>query len=742
MPDIFLSYSREDLPTARRFAEGFEREGLTVWWDQSLDAGQAFDEVTENALNEAKAAVVLWSKQSVASRWVRAEATQANDRRTLCPVMIEPCRRPIMFELTHTADLIGWEGDAADERWLVFIDGLRKLISQNDASTIDSAGVRPAARRPPRKRVTRPVVAAIAALALIAGAAAAWVLAGRFGTPPSVGAIHVSLSFSSVPAFMPTGLRHLAISADGSAVAFSSGNALSIRSLRSGVSTTLDTACPNPFFSPDSVWVGCIGGELLNLLKIPVSGGAHVQIAPITERVAGASWGRDGRIIFATTEGLFRIGQDGGKPELLAAPRRDRGELLYAWPELLPGGRAVLFTMHPQDLDAAPRIMQLDLQDHSIQEVLAGGSGARYSPTGHLVYAVGEKLRAIRFDPESGRTQGAAVQVPDMLVATTLDNGAADFALSANGTLVSVAPRPTAGGGTQLFWHGRSGKRASLGLEPNSYLYPRISPDARHIVLEINNGKNRDLWMWDPRRTSLTPLTTGPSEDFLATWSSDGQRVFFSSNRSGTIDVYSQAADGASDARAEFTGPGAQIALMLTPDGRQVIVFEDFKTLNILELEQHTLRPLPRIDAEVGLAAVSPDGRWIAYESKESGKQTEIYLRPYPAMEARREKISIDGGRYPLWSRTGTDELFYVDLKGAMMSAEVKLKPELQLGKVTKLFDWTAPPPGVTGQMYDISPADGRFLLPVPSTEASEANRATQVSVVLNWFDELRRLAP
>ena len=135
MPDIFLSYSRDDQATARRFAEGFEREGFSVWWDQTLSAGEAYDEVTEKVLNEAKAVVVLWSKTSVVSRWVRAEATQANGNKTLVPVMIEPCKRPIMFELTHTAELGHWQGGSEDRAWLTFLGDVRRFVEGNVAST-------------------------------------------------------------------------------------------------------------------------------------------------------------------------------------------------------------------------------------------------------------------------------------------------------------------------------------------------------------------------------------------------------------------------------------------------------------------------------------------------------------------------------------------------------------------------------------------------------------------------------
>ncbi len=131
MPDIFLSYSRDDLEIARRFAEGFEREGFSVWWDAALNPGDAFDQAIEKALDEAKAVVVLWSKSSVASRWVRAEATQANDNRTLVPAMIEPCKRPIIFELTHTVDLSHWNGDPNDKAWQTYVAGVRRFVDTN-----------------------------------------------------------------------------------------------------------------------------------------------------------------------------------------------------------------------------------------------------------------------------------------------------------------------------------------------------------------------------------------------------------------------------------------------------------------------------------------------------------------------------------------------------------------------------------------------------------------------------------
>ena len=140
MPDIFLSYSREDQAVARRYAEAMEREGFKVWWDAAINPGETFDEVTEQALKDAKAVVVLWSKRSVASRWVRSEASQADRYGTLVPVTIEPCDRPIMFELSQTTDLSGWSGKPDDARWLAFVESLRRFVGKRRSAAHNAPG--------------------------------------------------------------------------------------------------------------------------------------------------------------------------------------------------------------------------------------------------------------------------------------------------------------------------------------------------------------------------------------------------------------------------------------------------------------------------------------------------------------------------------------------------------------------------------------------------------------------------
>jgi eukaryotic-like serine/threonine-protein kinase len=741
VPDVFLSYSREDQAVARRVARALEQEGFGVWWDQALNAGEAFDKVTEKALDEARAVVVLWSSRSVNSRWVRAEATQALASERLVPVMIEPCRRPIMFELTHSADLSQWDGDIADDDWRLFADGLRKLVDRGGMSPsgamADPGSATTAPRRMRRKRPSWIAVAAIAGIAALAGAFTVWRYTQQAAAHSRIGPLHVSLPFAEGPSVFPMGSRHIAISHDGSRIAFAGANRLQIRSLDSTTPVSVDARAINPFFSPDDTWLGYFAEG--SLMKVPVSGGTPVPIAVDPERAAGASWSNQGWIVYATTIGLFRIAADGGKPELIAKPDRSRHERLYAWPELLPGDRAVLITVLFDEPTAPPQVVKLDLQTHVLKVVLKGGGAARYASTGHLIYAAGQALHSIHFDPESGNTTGAAIPVPDLVIAIATDNGASEYSLAGNGSLVSLAPRARVRPSTELVWVDRKGGETPLGLEPGRYGYPRISPDGKRIALDFEMGGNRDVWIWEPQRSSFTRFTNGPNEDLLPQWTLDGSRMYFTSNRDGGMDIYSQAVNG-SDARLEVAAPGAQFPHAFTPDGRQLIISENFRDISVIDLGSGKVRPLLHGDAEYWLSAISPDGHWLAYESNESGAQTEIYLRPYPDVNARREKVSVNGGRYARWGASGSHELFYVSLDGAMMRADVRLEPELVVGQVSKLFKWVAPPRGISGQAYDISPVDRRFLMTRP-VEAGTSETA-QVSVVLNWFDELRKLSP
>ena len=348
-------------------------------------------------------------------------------------------------------------------------------------------------------------------------------------------------------------------------------------------------------------------------------------------------------------------------------------------------------------------------------------------------------MKAVAFDLATQQTRGDPVELPDIEIASTPDNGAAEFAVSETGTLLFLAP-----GGLvplrTLSWIDRRGNEEPLPLAPGRYTYARASPDGSRVALDIL-GANRDVWIWHLQRRSLMRLTAAPSEDILPEWSHDSQRIYFSSNRTGNFDVYSQPADGASKERVEFAGEGAQMVSGFTPDGGRLLLVENFKNVQMLNLARPArLEPLLQSEFDEWLPAVSPDSTWLAYESNETGSQVEIFLRPLPNVSARREKVSINGGRYPLWGPAGSSELYYIDLNGNMMAVSVKTSPHLSVGQVTKLFAAEKPVRGVSGRQYDLSPIDGRFLVTRPAGDG--ANAAINISVVLNWFQELRERVP
>jgi serine/threonine-protein kinase len=617
------------------------------------------------------------------------------------------------------------------------MSAVRAILEQGRADSIQNRAA-PARGLVASLRSNRAVVAAaFVPMVVIAG----WFLAGRSSAVPPGPVTYLSISSLELPVAGVFG-RHVAISDDGSHVAYATGLRLWIRRMDQKEGLAVEGPAIGPFFSPDGGWVGFFNAGS-QLKKVPVFGGAPVTIATTPGRPLGATWRTDGTIVFATTEGLFQVAEGGGPPVSLATPDRGRHELAYAWPESLPHSQFVLFTIVSDGSIADGRIAALDLKTRAIAGVLARGTAARYTTSGHLIYASAGTLAAVPFDATSRRPLGEPVTMPDLAVVTRT-NGGADFAVSQTGTLLVIAPGASGAGLPRtLSWVDRRGRAEALALRPGPYTYARVSLDGTRIALDIG-GANRDLWLLNLGRPGLTRITSTPGEDALPTWHRNG-RLYFASQRNGNFDIYSQAGDGAAAARAEYVGPGDQMPNGFTPDGTRMIVNENFKDLSVLTMtDAPRLEPLLHSDFDEWLGEVSPDGRWIAYESNESGGKVEIFIRPFPDVTGRREKVSIDGGRYPLWNPNGAGELFYVDPTGAMMSAAATLSPTLNLGRVTKLFEWRPPVPMIGGRPYDVSPVDGRFLLKVGASDAPSGavSQTLEIAVTLNWFEELRARVP
>ena len=341
--------------------------------------------------------------------------------------------------------------------------------------------------------------------------------------------------------------RSVAITPDGTRVVYvGSNNQLFVRPLDRLDATAIFTgAAPLNwvFTSPDGRWVGFVEGNTLK--KVALTGGPPVTIAQ-TGQVFGATWAPDDTIIFATSDpatGLQRVSAAGGAVSGLTQPAPARGELDHLWPEMLPGGRAVLVTITATTGGlAAAQVAVLDLATGTHSVLVRGGSHGHYVTSGHLVYTAEGTLRAVPFDLTRLETRGTPVTVLPRLVTTP--RGSGDFVVAADGTLAYVdAPGATAAAERTLVWVDRQGREEALAAPPRPYFHPRISPDGTRVAVAIADQEN-DIWVWDLARQTLSRLTFDPAADFAPAWTPDGRRLVFFSQRGREPGLFWQLADG------------------------------------------------------------------------------------------------------------------------------------------------------------------------------------------------------
>jgi serine/threonine-protein kinase len=656
-----------------------------------------------------------------------------------------------------------------DERWQAAGD-VKRQLEWIAASGRSMAQATTAGQRSGRgMRVTWTVAVMTALVALIAGSAVTWYARTRSqgqAGPPRV--TRTTIVTSGTAALALRG-RSLAITPDGTRVVYigNNGTQLFVRPIDRFDSTLIFTSVGplnDVFISPDGMFAGFIEGARLKTIAI-TGGPAETIVAGIAG--LGATWAPDNTIIFPTPDpatGLHRVPAAGGDVRMLTQPLATRGELAHLWPAMLPGGRAVLFTITATTggLDGA-QIAVLDLVTGRYKVLLRGGSDSHYVPSergstqsaertgGHLVYVKGATLMAIPFDPARLETNGTPVMVLPRLATKPYGNGV--FDVTDDGTLVYVEPDARDTTSRSLVWVDRQGleKPLSSSLPSRPYGQPRLSPDGTRVAVSIEDREN-DIWVWDiAGQAPLRQLTSGPLMDFFAVWTTDSRHVIFGRPTGG---LFRRAADGTGNEEvlstaappplvpSAVTPDGSRVLLpsAVTPDGTRVLLTRGPLGIMAMTLNDRRVEPLvqqtPFNDRN---GVVSPDGRWLAYEANGT-QRFEIYVRPYPNVMGGPWQVSTAGGTRPLWSPNGR-ELFFVAPDGAIMAASVDSRGRVwRSGTPVKVVDGrysTGAP--VPGRNYDVS-TDGRFL--VVKAPPNEQSAAPQIQFVQHWAEELQRLVP
>jgi serine/threonine-protein kinase len=367
--------------------------------------------------------------------------------------------------------------------------------------------------------------------------------------------------------------------------------------------------------------------------------------------------------------------------------------------------------------------------------------GGRYVPTGHLVFVRASRLWAARFDPQQLMLTTAPVPVIEGIREEI--GGAIQFSVSDEGTLVYI-PGMLGPAARELTWVGRDGREERINAPPRVYFYPRISPDGMRVALDVRD-QDDDIWTWDFARRTLTRLTFSGGPDEYPEWTPDAHRIIFSSAREKTMGPYWQAADGTGAVERLTTDQRQLSQAAVAPDGQHLVLTAATgasggdEDLVLLALDgERRISPLLHGPFLERNPAISPDGRWLAYQSAESGG-FEIYVRPFPQVDGGRWQISADGGTQPAWSPDG-QELFYLGFdQQTLMRVSVESGAVFRPGTPERLLDLSSEYSlSAVGRNYDISRDGRRFLM----TKAHAPATRPEINVVVNWFEELKRLVP
>ena len=596
-----------------------------------------------------------------------------------------------------------------------------------------------------------PLSMAASALALVFALGFGWLALKPDAVPPPPPVSRQVISAApALPVVTSLTYPDVVISRDGQTIVYQSAlnplPELAIRALDELGSLTLrgPGAALGPFLSPDGEWVAFQAG-FGPLQRVSILGGPPLTIVPLGGNLMGASWGADGTIVFGlnAAEGLQQVPAAGGEPRSLTL---SDGASSHILPDVLPNGAGVLFVVNTAGgVTTDDQIAVLDLRTGEYRVIIEAGTSPRYASSGHIVYAVGNTLRAVAFDAEQLAVTSDPVPVVEGVMLKA--NGAARFSMSETGSLVYVNGTAAGGGGPRTaVWVDRDGREVALPLPPRAYQNPRLSPDGPRLAVGVPDDAGVvALWVYDVVSAAGLRLT---QEGVTATpvWTLDGRLAFTTNIAGGSFEIHAVMADGSAAPEHllanEFVG---DYPTSVTPDGRYVIFIRLLTGTHreILQLPLQgdpTPEPLLQGVFNRGNAEVSPDGRWLVYRSDQSGEM-EIYVQPYPG-PGPVVPVSIGGGRSVTWSPDGSELIYRLDDR--MMAVSVNVDAErVRIGPPTELFRgaYVAAVPGGARQ-YHVAP-DGRFLMLKDVVGQSSGDALPpQVVLIQNWFEELRELVP
>jgi serine/threonine protein kinase len=566
----------------------------------------------------------------------------------------------------------------------------------------------------------------------------------------------------------------LTVSPDGRQFVYNSGKGLYLHSVNTKETRLLVDAGEGPmapFFSYDGQWVGYMSTTERSLKKISINGGTPDFLCN-TDSCLGASWGEDNRIIYSIAQHrIMRISANGGQPETLI----DAKDVVFFHPRLLPDGKSLIYTVIDPSGEYQIAVQSLESEK---RKVLFPGDCAWYLSTGHLVYALGNNLFAVPFNPVRLEVQGDRAQIGISVFRSEI-SAAPQYSVSESGTLIYMPGMTDEDNVAQrsLVWMDSEGREEPVAIPPDAYISPKLSPDGKKAVMVVSDGIDTRLWIWDFTLENLIPLTTETSHCFSPIWSPDGKRIIYFSYDKDKAGIYSIAADGTGETDTLFSGTNSFIfpSCWSDKDGKMLLFYElhaaspsiiGITLTKSLAITRSTiLSGLSDIRLDIGmltmeggegkeellkhnfmesLPQVSPDGQWIAYVSNESGS-FEIWIRPFPDVDKGRCMVSTGGtDSQPVWSPEG-QKLYYRN-GDSMMVVDIDKDPINNPGKPKVFFkSENLPAESSIFNSPVIHPDGKRFLMLKPfetTDDGSKPNIPNKINIILSWFEELKEKVP